>query len=218
MISVQPEWCKALPLQQQSVLLLATRGPDGLGKNHPCKLVHCAYRATVLLAGKYGRPLEWGEKADGFMSLEIFSSNEVVSPGMCTAWDQAVQNFFRNSDELPLHYYTHLMHGAEICGYKHPDPRFRERWLSFYSLMVENCHLRRETQTEMDLRLGDWGREHWDPSEKHTAPRYWLNAREATAMHNKALGYSYNEQDLTAAIATIDEQTEILLLLKEKGH
>lgn len=33
-ISVQPEWCLSLPIQQQSVLFLAARGPDGIKKRH----------------------------------------------------------------------------------------------------------------------------------------------------------------------------------------
>ena len=46
-LSVQPTWCTMLPLQQQSVLFLASRGPDGVAKVHPCKPVIIAYRATV---------------------------------------------------------------------------------------------------------------------------------------------------------------------------
>jgi hypothetical protein len=65
--SVQPPWCVELPLQQQSVLFLAGRGPDGLAKSHPCKAIHVAYRGTIFMAGKYGRMLEWGEKADSFL-------------------------------------------------------------------------------------------------------------------------------------------------------
>ncbi len=60
--SVQPEWCRKLNMQQQSVLFLAGRGPDGIPKRHPCKTVHTAYRACVFQAAKYGRLLEWGEK------------------------------------------------------------------------------------------------------------------------------------------------------------
>jgi hypothetical protein len=73
-LSVQPEWCRALPLQQQSVMLLAARGPDGVTKMHPCKGVVVAYRGCVLLAAKYGRELRFGERADSFMSLDAFCS------------------------------------------------------------------------------------------------------------------------------------------------
>jgi hypothetical protein len=70
--------------------------------------------------------------------------------------------FFRYHDELPHHYLMHLMHGAQILGYKHPEPEFRERWLEFYVEMVEDAHLKTESEEEMDVRLGDWGREFWN--------------------------------------------------------
>ncbi len=152
-LSVQPTWCTMLPLQQQSVLFLASRGPDGVAKVHPCKPVIIAYRATVFLAAKYGRSLNWGERADTFMSLDLFADK--------SRWMSAVGLFFDHQDSLPKHYVLHLMHGAQILGYKHPDERFRERWLGFYLQLVEAFHLHPETEAEMDKRLGDWGKEHW---------------------------------------------------------
>lgn len=157
MRSVQPEWCLALPIQQQCVLFLAGRGPDGVAKTHPCKAVQMAYRACVFRAAKYGRELrwiDWGEKADSFMSLDIFSDD--------LAWRIVTDDFFQHIDNLPHHYLMHLMHGVEILGYKHPDERFRARWLSFYRRMVSDLHLVPESETAMDDRLGDWGQKHWD--------------------------------------------------------
>lgn len=151
--SVQPEWCRKLPYQQQSVLFLAGRGPDGVGKFHPCKPVQIAYRACVFVAAKYGRTLHWGEKADTFMSLDIFADE--------ARWAEAVKQFFDNHDELPKHYLAHLMHGAQILGYKHPDERFRSRWMKFYREMVSMFHLNPETEAEMDKRLSDWERKYW---------------------------------------------------------
>jgi hypothetical protein len=151
--SVFPEWMRDLPMQQQSVLLLAARGPDGIAKAHPCKEIVRAYRATVLLAARYGRALEYGEKADTFMSLDVFASDE--------AWQQAVYAFFDHADSLPHHYLMHLMHGAQILGYKHPDERFGVRWLALYTALCEDLHLHPESEAEMDERLGDWGREDW---------------------------------------------------------
>jgi hypothetical protein len=153
-ISVQPEWCQFLPLQQQSVLLLAARGPDGIAKAHPCKRIQLAYRATVLKAAYYGREMRYWEKADTFMSLEEFSSDDL--------WQELIRDFFQHADSLPHHYYMHLIHGAEILGYKHPDERFRQRWSDFYFRCVKDSHLRPETESEMDERLSDWGRQAWD--------------------------------------------------------
>jgi hypothetical protein len=151
--SVQPEWCKNLPLQQQSVLFLAGRGPDGIAKVHPCKPIVIAYRGCVFMAGKYGRMLEWGERADSFMSLDVFSED--------AGWAAAVKQFFDHHDNLPKHYLAHLMHGAQILGFKHPDERFRKRWNGFYLELVDSFHLHPETEAEMDKRLGDWERRFW---------------------------------------------------------
>lgn len=152
-ISVQPVWCQNLPLQQQSVLFLAARGPDGVAKYHPSKPIHVAYRGTICMAGKYGRMLAWGEKADSFMSLHVFSDDQ--------AWDAAVDAWFSHCDSLDYHYLLHFYHGVEILGYKHPDQRFRDRWLKFYLKACEWMHVNPETEEQMDRRLGDWGREHW---------------------------------------------------------
>jgi hypothetical protein len=152
--SVQPHWCVELPIQQQSVLFLAARGPDGVAKIHPCKAVQRAYRASVLLAARYGRLLNFGEEADSFMSLDEFANDEY--------WQQNVDMFFSTADSLPHHFFMHLLHGAEILGYKHPDIRFRERWHAFYLRSVEEFHLSPETEEQMDARLSDWNRGLWE--------------------------------------------------------
>ena len=152
-ISVQPTWCIDLPIQQQSVLFLAGRGPDGIAKAHPCKRVQKAYRASVFVAARYGRCLEWGEGADTFMGLEEFADDAL--------WAAIVKDFFNHIDDLPHHYIMHLMHGVEILGYKHPDIRFQTRWRSFYIKMVEDCHLNPESAFQMNQRLSDGNRKHW---------------------------------------------------------
>jgi hypothetical protein len=143
-----------LTMQQQSVLVLAARGPDGVAKHHPCKDVVRAYRGSVLLAAKFGRPLRWGESADTFMSLELIADDQ--------KWAVAVQQYFYFIDELPHHYHMHLMHGAQVLGYKHPHGAMRTQWLWFYHRCVSDAHLAPETEEEMDRRLGDWGRRRWD--------------------------------------------------------
>lgn len=153
-ISVQPEWCLALPLQQQSVLLLAARGPDGIPKTHPCKEVQRAYRACVLVAAKYGRTLRFGEHADTFMSLCRFADS----------WDQVCDDYLESIDQLPHHFIMHMLHGAEILAYKHPELPFRDNWLMFYRLGCQDQHLPPETEAAMDARLSDWGRAFWEPS------------------------------------------------------
>lgn len=151
-LSVQPTWCLELPLQQQSVLLMGARGPDGIPKTHPCKDVQRAYRATVLVAARYGRCLRLGERADGFMALNHFRDT----------WPETIGRYYESIDQLPIHFVMHLLHGAQILGYKHPEQAFRQRWLEFYLLGCSEMHLYLESEMEMDDRLGDWHRRHWD--------------------------------------------------------
>lgn len=153
--AVFQDWLFDLTMHQQSVLVLACRGPDGIAKFHPTKLIVARYRATVLKAAYLGRPMRTDEGDDTtFMTLVEFSKP--------TAWRTLCEAFFNNVDELPHHYYMHLMHGAEITGYKHPNSLFRQRWGGFYDRCCRDLHLTPETEQQMDKRLGDWDRRHWD--------------------------------------------------------
>lgn len=155
------DWMLPLPMQQQSVLVLACRGPDGVGKFHPTKEIVCRYRASVLKAAYLGRSMLIDEGDDTtFMTLIRFSDDG--------HWSAITRKFFDNQDEIPHHYYMHLAHGAEIIGYKHPLPIMRERWLGFYHRCAENLHMTPETEAEMDSRLADWNRQLWDQSSAST--------------------------------------------------
>ncbi len=148
-----PDWMSYLSLQQQSVLVLALRGPDGVAKDHSCKPIQRAYRGSVILAARYGRMLEWGEKADSFMSLDELADDLI--------WGTRVATFFHEIDSLPHHFTAHLAHGAQILGYKHPDWRFQARWRGLYRGWCEDLHVCPEAEPEMDRRLGDWDCEDW---------------------------------------------------------
>lgn len=153
-VCVFQDWLFDLTMQQQSVLALACRGPDGIAKFHPTKLLVARYRATVLKAAYLGRPMRVDEGDDTtFMTLIHFSDDE--------SWGLICRDFFEHVDSLPHHYYMHLMHGAQIAGYKHPMETFRHRWLDFYLDCCHDLHLQPETEKQMDGRLGDWGQKHW---------------------------------------------------------
>jgi hypothetical protein len=155
MLSVFQEWLFGLTMQQQSVLILACRGPDGVAKYHPTKPIVARYRATVLKAAYLGRAMRVDEGDDTtFMTMIGFSDDN--------HWGQMCKEFFDNVDEIPHHYYAHLMHGAQIIGYKHPTEIYRKRWDEFYWWCCKDLHLNPETESQMDRRLGDWDRKHWD--------------------------------------------------------
>lgn len=148
------DWTLQLTMQQQSVLVLACRGPDNVGKFHPTKLVVTRYRASILKAAYLGRPMNIDEHdKTTFMSLEGFSNYD--------HWVGITKEFFNNVDELPHHYYMHLIHGAQITGYKHPHYLFRERWSDFYYRCCNDLHLHHESEIQMDQRLNDWDRQYW---------------------------------------------------------
>lgn len=148
--SVIPEWITTCSYQQQSVLLLALRGPDGVRKHHPAKAVHTAYRGTMLRAAERGRFLRWGEEADSFMSLHLMADMEL--------WETAINAFFAHVDELPHHYVAHLAHAAQIIGHRHPEKRCREAWGYFYYRWCNDLHVELEGETLMNTRLDDWGK------------------------------------------------------------
>lgn len=166
--SVIPDWISALPWQQQSVLLLASRGPDGIDKWHRCKRIVRVYRGTVFKAAKKGRTLNddpsCGE-GDSFMDrrpLRMLDNDTSGAGESVPNWNDITKDFVECMDELPLHYFMHFMHGVEILGYKHPDPRERSLWHGFYLLIVNAMHLSPETEAAMDARLCDWNHVGWD--------------------------------------------------------
>lgn len=156
--AVFQDWLFDLTMQQQSVLVLACRGPDGIAKFHPTKQIVARYRATILKAAYLGRPMRADEGDDTtFMTLIKFSDDH--------HWMAMCRDFFDHVDALPHHYYMHLMHGAQIAGYKHQLELFRNRWRLFYERCCHDLHVTPELEFEMDERLNDWDRRFWDPAE-----------------------------------------------------
>lgn len=152
------EWMFNLSMQQQSVLILACRGPDGIPKFHHTKGIVRYYRATVLKSAVKGRAMKPGEDEGGwFATLDLFQYDE--------GWYRQTSRFFDHVDELPHHYYMHLMHGAEIIAYHHPDDLFRRRWGEFYADCCKDLHLTPESKEEMDHRLCDFNRKGWNNEE-----------------------------------------------------
>ena len=145
-----PDWTENLPLQQQAVLVLALRGPDGFPKYHASKPLLYHYRACLLKAAHVGRMLHEGEACGSLMTMDGFHDG--------VHWHRTLDQFKRVEDELPLHYYTHLMHGAQILAYKHPERAVRHRWYQFYLQCCEYLHVPTEDPKDMDKRLNDFGR------------------------------------------------------------
>lgn len=180
---VTQEWTHDISMMQQSVLLTAVRGPDGLPKYHPVKYLLRWFRRCILLSAMDGRVLTDPYEPNGgsftgpsvvvkpvtvagefaeFMaggSLRDASQHAPFAARWHDSWTKAlddwVTEYLRSLDEVPHHFQLHFMHAAEIVGYKHPDPRIRDWWRVVYERLVHDMHLWPESEEQMDQRLGD---------------------------------------------------------------
>ena len=132
--SVIHDWLNTLTFKQQTVVLVALRGFDGVGKGDPSKPLIKALRATVL---RNANP-----DAKDFMHVDL-------------SWGQ-VQDFLEdNSHSYPLHWVMHFAHAAEIIGYKHPEASVRTWWIHLYWEVCKILHVTPENEEQLDCRLCD---------------------------------------------------------------
>ena len=166
MTCVLQPWVCDLTMMQQSVLLGVVRGPDGLPKYGACKNLLRWYRRCILFSAIDGVVLTTPfEPNGGSFTGPSFSSNEVssVMEGEATWFvpmSNIVSDYLLLLDSIPHHFQLHFMHAVEILGYKRPDHEIRSFWLTTYRRLVHDMHLWPETESQLDLRLGD-DREGW---------------------------------------------------------
>lgn len=161
---VTQDWTHNIPLMQQTVLLTAIRGPDGIEKYSSIKFLLRWYRRCVLLSAMDKRVLpDPFEKNGGSFtgpSIDIdrieFTHDHEDGP---IRWqphmDQIVDAYLKSLDAVPHHFQLHFLHAAEIVGYKHPDPAIASWWKQLYNRLVNDMHLHPESEEELDERLGD---------------------------------------------------------------
>lgn len=139
-------------MMQQTVLMTALRGPDGMPKYGPVKYLLRWFRRCVLLSAMDGKVLDTPYDPDGgsFTGPSI-KEREDWETGM----NGVVDNYLQDLDAIPHHFQLHLMHAVEILGFKHPDSRTQAWWKSLYYRLVNDMHLHPESEQEMDDRLGD---------------------------------------------------------------
>ncbi|MEL6218302.1 MAG: hypothetical protein AAFR79_07525 [Pseudomonadota bacterium] len=151
---VTQEWTHSLTCMQQTVLLTAIRGPDGVAKYHPCKYLIRWYRRCVLLGALDHNVFENPHDPRGG-SFTGPSYQRMLDHDWREPMNDVVDQYLKSLDELPHHFQLHLMHAVEIVGYKHPDPKIREWWHWLYLVLVKDMHLSPETEEDLDFRLGD---------------------------------------------------------------
>lgn len=147
MASVLQDWVNDLSFMQQSVLISAVRGPDGFDKDSDTKPIARWYRRCILLSAFEGKAINCPyTPGGGSFTGPIDRDTHVL---------EISKNYFNKMDSIPLHYYTHFMHAAQIVGYKHPIKNTRDFWSKFYLNCVNKLHLLPEPEEMMDKRLSD---------------------------------------------------------------
>jgi hypothetical protein len=129
---VLQEWVWSLPWRQQSVLLCSLRGCDGLTKNDPSKFIVRNIRAVVL---------KDADPRNAFISRR-------------TPLHEAVRLVAEDVDKYHVHFLMHMMHAAEIIGFKHPDGDVAQTWLDAYERLCAALHVNSEGALDLEERLG----------------------------------------------------------------
>lgn len=155
MSAVTQEWTHELPLMQQSVLLTAIRGPDGIPKYGSIKMLLRWYRRCILRSSFLGIAMTDPIEPDGgsFLGASLEGDDDL------DPWTDRmlvhVNQYLRELDAVPHHFQLHFMHAVEILGYKHPDAGIGLWWQRLYLRLAQDMHLHPESVEEMDKRLGD---------------------------------------------------------------
>lgn len=142
MTSVVQDWLSDLTMKQQTVLLAAFRGCDGLPKTDPSKHFTKMMRATLL---------KNADPASTFYPPE----NALTDPEVDLVDDFFIDCSRGGMDQYPVHWLLHLLQAAEIVGYKCPILAWKNYWKYFYETGVKAMHLNPETEGQLDERLKD---------------------------------------------------------------
>jgi hypothetical protein len=138
--SVLHDWVHALTFQQQALLMTGMRGPDENNKYNAAKAI------TRYLRGAICKPAgNWdGDNDNDFMW------------GNYNYFIEHADAFWHDHDAYPHHFIMHLIHCAEVIGYKMPGFQ-SEYWREFYIEACHAFHMTPETEEQMDKRLNDFG-------------------------------------------------------------
>jgi len=128
---VLQDWMGELSWKQQSVVLSSLRGPD------------TSYSPNLKRINKWIRRVTQNnaDTSSQYMSDEKLPSLEDIE---------------REVEFSSVHYFSHLLQGLEIIGYKHPDTKTARIARDYYEGLVrEVLHLNPETKSQLEERLKD---------------------------------------------------------------
>lgn len=162
---VSQDWTRFIPMMQQTVLLGIVRGPDGIPKYHPVKSILRWYRRCLLLSALDGEVIDnpWDPRGGSFTGPSMPHPNLMEmknNPPWWVPMQGEMSKFMQTMDQMPIHFWLHMMHAVEIMGVHHSDPHIRSWWTYVYTRMVEAMHVYPETALQLNSRLGDT-REGW---------------------------------------------------------
>lgn len=157
MASVMQPWTNEISMMQQTVLLTAIRGPDGVPKYGSVKMLLRWLRRCVLLSAIDGRVLTnpCDHNGGSFTGPSVVVTGDIAQVKWEGFMDTVTDGYLKDLDAIPHHFQLHFMHAVEIIGYKHPDERIRVWWEKLYLRLVHDMHLFPESEADLDRRLGD---------------------------------------------------------------
>jgi hypothetical protein len=132
---LQP-WVADLGLRHQGCLLASVRGCDTAPKEDASKAIQRVFRGAILIP-------HCGDATKAKSFIQVVPDDQLID--LMTA-------FAKNHDNYPHHYVMHIVHAAEIIGYKQPKAQGLF-WRDFYHRMCKALHVTPETEAEMDGRL-----------------------------------------------------------------
>lgn len=135
--SIVKDWVSKLGLRHQGVLLTCVRGCDTNVKFDRIKELCRAFRERILKC-HCGDP----NKAKSFIERMTDSNLKLI-----------MDSIISNHDHYPHHYLMHLIHAAEIIGYKDREDHQYAFWYHFYIKMCHKMHMTPETEEQLDNRL-----------------------------------------------------------------
>jgi hypothetical protein len=154
--SVLQDWVMALPFMQQSVLIAAMRGPDGVEKMHQSKMLCRWLRRCIVISAFDRRALNNPyDPGGGSYTGPSCEPPELTGLQWQDVMDGVVKSYFNSIDSLPHHFHLHFLHAVEILGYKHSDVMIRAWWNKTYHRMAHDMHLCVESEEALDFRLND---------------------------------------------------------------
>lgn len=135
--SVVKSWVSTLGLRHQGVLLTCVRGCDTVPKVDPVKSLARAFRERIMNC-------HCGDSAKAISFIERFSDEALRA---------IMEDVIKSHDHIPHHYLMHLIHAAEIVGYKDREDGQWGLWAHFYMKMCSKMHMQMETEEDLDGRL-----------------------------------------------------------------